>query len=210
MQRILSILFYTTLMKSLRTYRIGILGLALSLGAAIYANAAPQAQIKVSLFGQPCLLIGPLSESTLKAIHAISPEQMPPPKTEEQTQKQLEKVKSAAQVPSSLDRYREQLTRRLEAQTALFEGLAAATKAGSIAPLSQKVSPYLSKRRTKDFEAQLKAIDAKQKPGAWNTATLDQISEAFETALDSSPEEEFHRAIGRLNIRYQCAFEEGE
>ena len=42
------------------------------------ASAAPSTEIRVSLFGQPCTLQGPVDERTLKLIHSLSPEQLYP------------------------------------------------------------------------------------------------------------------------------------
>jgi hypothetical protein len=56
----------------------------------------------------------------------------------------------------------------------------------------------------------VKAAAAKEGPASWNSATLDQLSKTYGEAIEPHPEEEFHRAIQRLNIRYGCVLEDNE
>src|SRR5262245_29599515 len=83
------------------------------------AAAAKSNRLPVTLFGQPCVLEGPLDPSTLKAIHSISPEEICSPfsadRTAEETRRAIDKLKAATGVPGSLDVYRDRLARRLKA-----------------------------------------------------------------------------------------------
>src|SRR4051812_11606845 len=49
------------------------------------ADGASPHQIKVNLFGQPCILQGPVEDKVLQAIHSLSPEQAYPPRDEPMT-----------------------------------------------------------------------------------------------------------------------------
>src|SRR5688572_6268907 len=111
------------------------------------------AETRVHLFGQPCMLSGPPAEDILKAIHSISPEQMPPSPSGDQVRTLLDRMKKIAGIPPALDRYREQLTRRLEAQAAFHDGVAAAKKAGKPEPLLEAVKTFLDPKRATKFTA---------------------------------------------------------
>src|SRR4051812_48584746 len=105
--------------------------------AATKAWSTPNAETRVTLFGQSCLLTGPVSEANLKAIHAISPAQMPAGQSAESVRKSLEKIKATSEIPSALEPYRDRLTKRFEAQLAYFDGLASAKKLGKVELLLQ-------------------------------------------------------------------------
>lgn len=170
------------------------------------AHFAPPAEIPVTLFGQPCVLSGPVSSETLKACHSISPEQLPPARTSDQARRLLEKLRKAQNIPSALERYRERLSRRLEAQIAFFNGLAAAKKSGRAADLISATKGQIPEKQAKNFEALVK----KDPVASWNSAIIDQITDSYNDWIEQNPEEEFHRAIERMNIRYTCSFEESE
>src|SRR4051794_38218221 len=85
-----------------------------------YAVGAANHEVRVSLFGQPCTLQGPLDERALRVVHSLSPDQIYPQRentlTAAPTRRALEKLKSLNGAPAGLDRYRERLGKRLEAQ----------------------------------------------------------------------------------------------
>jgi hypothetical protein len=191
---------------------LALLALALPIGLArgdakLSSASTASTEIRVTLFGQPCLLSGPLDEGTLRTIHAISPEKTPAPETADQARQLLERLrKLPAGVPSALDRYREKLGKRVAAQLAYFEGLAGARKNGGKADalLAATREHLIGGKRAKEFE------ELARKTDLGGAAGEEALSLAYSEAIEPSPEEEFHRAIQRLNVRYTCSFEEGE
>lgn len=171
--------------------------------AAQMAEAAPAraAELRVQLFGQPCLLQGPLEEESLKRVHAISPEQLFPAPAEELTLAQLKaaasKLQSSGPYPAALDPYRAKLGRRLDAQIAFSEAREELAR-------GKKDSPALSRLRKLYKGPAWKALEAGLRKG--NDA--EKLSELFFEGIEPDPEEDFHRGIQRLGIRYDCAFEE--
>lgn len=163
------------------------------------ANTAPSTEIRVSLFGQPCTLKGPVDERSLRQIHALSPEQIYPEREPRlsggPTRRSLEKLRAFQNVPAALDHYRERLIKRLEAQLVLLEALEGFRKNHKSAPIMDAAKTYLSPRRIKEFEVALKKAD------------IDQIFDTFSDGIEPDPEEEFHRAIHRMSIQYACSFE---
>jgi hypothetical protein len=188
-----------------RTAYLMLLALALADGTAFclsqQASAAPQTEIHVSLFGQPCVLLGPVTEANLRTIHSLSPEQLYPERgttlTAEPTRQALEKIRGIASIPSVLDRYRERLVKRFEAQLAVLEALENFRKTHKPSALQAVGKKYLSGKKQKEFEAQLKKIDA------------DLLFDTFSDGIEADPEDEFHRAIHKINVQYTCSFEEG-
>lgn len=186
-------------------------GVSLSFYWAIPAHGAPKSkkEIKVTLFGQPCTLQGPVNENALKAVHAISPEQVMPAQSAEQIKKTLEKVKQAKAVPELLEGYRDRLMKRLEGIIAFQEGLAGARKSGTIDALFNSTRPLASNPALHvDFEKRVRALAGNEKPAQWSSAKIDQIGGLFRGTLEANPEEDFHRAIRKLDIQYSCTFEE--
>ena len=174
------------------------------------ANTSPN-EITVSLFGQPCLLSGPIEKNILRTIHSISPAQVyPEPGTAVSSdflRKAIDKVKTANNVPPQLDGYRERLTKRLESQLVLANGLSAAKKAGKSEPLVAATKTYIPSRRLKEFETLARKLDGKK-----GDAELEgQIFLLFSEMVEADPEEDFHKAIQRMSVRYTCDFaDEGE
>jgi hypothetical protein len=181
--------------------------------AAAGPSAAPSpaggAQVPVTLFGQPCVLSGPFSPDQLKAIHAISPEQMPYLEPGQATAAQ-EKLKRMASVPSALDGYRDQLRRRLEAQTAWDVAIAQARKDGKLEPVLAIARQQLAGRRQRSFVAAARKLAHEQAPARWAATQVEALTEAWNDAVPTHPEEEFHRAIRVIGVKYACAYEEGE
>lgn len=160
-------------------------------------------QIQVKLFEQPCVLSGPFEEDTLKLIHSMSPERMPLPESQEQAKKSLETAKAISGAPAQLDRYREQLVRRMEAQKAFLDALTAAKKKKNAAELFTAAKPFQTPAKAKAFQTEFNKL-TKDKKWAFGT---DDATALFNDSTDPLPEEEFHRAIQKLGIRYGCSFE---
>lgn len=201
-----------------RASRIGILGIQCILcilaasSSAEPASAAPSAELKVSLFGQPCVLQGPVDAKILKAIHSLSPEQLYPERgptlLADPTRRALDKLK-ATPVPSALDRYRERLTRRLEAQAVLLDSLESFRKTHKPAPVLAIARKYLAGKQLKEFESALKRAEpVKDLASERGRDVLDVVFDAFSERIEADPEEEFHRAIHRMQVQYTCSFEE--
>jgi hypothetical protein len=177
----------------------------------VSAAAPTTNSIKVSLFGQPCLLEGPFSASVLGATDAISPGKIYPEYLDihslsssvSQARRSLETLQKTATVPAGLDRYRERATKRLQAQMAFLGALEkaiAAKKATPMVELFQQSSLQVDTKKKKDLAALApKALDPKLQ---------EQLFELFNDAIEADPEEEFHRAIRHMNIKYVCSFEE--
>jgi len=182
----------------------------------ILAKTTPQTQIHVTLLGQPCLLQGPLDESTLRLIHAIGPAQLyptllssDPNLSKSEAKKALEKIRSASNLPSLLDSYREKLGKRLEAQIAFLESIGIATKTHQSLALQKTSKKYL-KQEPFQLIHLFKSIDAPSKHHTVMRDVIDQAFDLFNDNIEPDPEEDFHRAIKKLNIQYHCSFEEGE
>lgn len=177
------------------------------LGASFTQSSA--AEIKVTLFGQPCLLQGPTDVATLKLIHSISPAEIDPTDSAD-LKRILAKIKSPASLslPPQLDHYRESLTKRLEAQIAFHEASEIFSKTGKIDALAALEQKYFSSRESKTaktYQAQL-AKFAKKGPA---TETY-SLMEVFNEGIEPDPEEEFHRAIHKINIEYNCSYDSGD
>jgi hypothetical protein len=175
--------------------------------------AAQMSEIRISLFGQPCLLQGPVDTRTLKTIHSVSPEELYPQRgatlSSEPTRKALDKLKSIAGVPSGLDRYRERLGKRLEAQLVALEAIESLRKTRKAAALTEAGKKFLSGRRLKEFDSSVaKALAIKDLGSEKGREALDAVFDGFSDGIEGDPEEEFHRAIHRMNIQYTCSFEE--
>lgn len=184
--------------------RIPIIVLSFSLTSPSWAKTTPQTQVHVKLLGKPCLLQGPFDEPTLNSIHSIGPDQIYPsfasPDSQEarQTTRQaIDKVKTVNnQLPSVFDRYREKLAKRLEAQLAFLDAL----KLGKSEGLIKAARKYLEKNAEKRFETLLKKKTSAKE-------TQDQLFEIYNDGIEPDPEEEFHRALKKLNVQYTCSFE---
>ncbi len=173
-------------------------------------RSTTSSEIRVTLFGQPCLLNGPMDQESLKAIHAISPEQIPPATNAEQARRMIEKLKKNPTLPNVLDPYRERMTKRLEAQIAYFDAMANARKSGKGEPLFQAVKVHVQPKRWSEFQQFVKKFEIQDAVTEWNDSVIDQITGAYNEVIESNPEEDFHRAIKRLRVQYACAFEEAD
>ena len=185
--------------------------LASQASQSVWADEAMHST-QVSLFGQPCLLQGPPSVAALKQIHAISPEQVSSthgPRFSIADQKQLHTLQEHLQeatnlhtnLPGELDRYREKLAKRVDAQLAFFDTADQAIKTRKPQALIKLARQNCSKSAAKEFE---KIVSQ----GGLTAQKLGALFEIYGAAIESEPEEEFHRAIRKMNVQYVCAFEE--
>jgi hypothetical protein len=170
-------------------------------------------QIHVTLFGQPCALRGPFDESTLKAIHAISPEQTYSIRTAEdaeeatsaEVKQSLNKISKPALIPpAGLDRYRERLALRLRQLEDFFQGAELARKTHSPSELIETGGLYLKGVEARSFDELAERFAENQKT---DVALKARLFDLYSSAIEPDPEEEFHLAIQRLNVSYSCAFD---
>ncbi|MCM2324019.1 MAG: hypothetical protein NDJ90_12235 [Oligoflexia bacterium] len=179
---------------------------------SVSSTKKPGTQIKVTLFGHPCVLQGPTDVATLNAIHSVSPEQtytiflMEDVRKDsaQQLKDNVEKLKKASPLPAALKRYRDALIRRLTSQIAFVEGLQAAQAEKKSAPLLAAVRPQLQGKNSKAFEEAAKKLD---RAGA-EPALYEQLLELYGELIEPDPEEEFHRAIRALQVQYSCSYGE--
>ncbi len=199
-----------------RLFPLGcLLAAALSLAGASWAGpkqAQPATRISVTLFGQPCVLEGPLGAAELKAIHAISPEEIcspfSPERTIEETRKAMDRLKTAG-LPSGLDRYRDRLTKRLKAELAFLESLQDSRKKKSPQALITATHDFVFQGKRKELEASARAfVAAVDASGRWQQQT--QLFDLYNESIDARPDDEFHRAIRTMNVQYLCSFEEAD
>ncbi len=185
---------------------------------ALPAKAATETEIHVTLLDRPCLLKGPFDEITLKAIHAIGPDQIPnifypvPQHSKEQIKNALEKIRSSKNLSSLLDhdsildRYRDKQRKRLEAEIALLEGLETQQKTHTSALLLAAGNQFLSGPEHQNFINAVKKLDGNKK-SAQNQKLVEQIFNIYDDGIERDPEEEFHRAIKKMKVEYTCSFE---
>lgn len=167
-------------------------------------------EVRVTLFGSPCALRGPLDAAQLRRIHEISPEQIlvvnsePGPDWFKQVKASYERIQKAHALPSALDRYREKARRRLEAQWVYAREYSQWNPQAPIKPESAElkkfitaITPHLVQQGNvpKEIADYLQA-------GQWGAAL-----EVYELAIEPDPEEHFHHAIGKLKVQYRCSYE---
>lgn len=180
------------------------------LAGGLSARAAPGSkEIRITLFGQPCLLQGPLDEKILRAIHSLSPDQVYPVRENTlgtaPTRRALEKLRAIVGAPAGLDRYRERLAKRLEAQLTLLTAIESARVDSKSAPLITAGRSKLTGKRQKEFEAAVKKAEAAKT--LTKAETLETLFDFYSDGIESDPEEEFHRSIQRMGVQYACSFE---
>lgn len=181
----------------------------LTIPATHAASPTKKNEVKVLLFGQPCLLQGPLDDETLRAIHSLSPEQIDSLASNQPSgdsiRKSLQKLRSAQGLPPVLDRYREKLLKRFEALLAFVDGWEAAKRSSKSSPLLKATQSLLNGKRVKDFQTLATKLDS---PDSAKTGLFDSLMEIYSEMIEPDPEEEFHRAIRRLDIQYACSFDD--
>ena len=164
--------------------------------------------VQVMLFGQPCQLQGPagLGEAQLKAIHQISPEQTPLSDSLQNLQSSLERLNQTAEVPEAIKRYTERRTKAAQARIAFEEALQSARKSRNGELFAEAIRPWVHPRRLKAMTSRFeKALKAGNSPSAW-----EQIRSDFAEIAGPDGEEDFHRALRKLKVVYQCSFESFE
>ncbi len=172
-------------------------------------------EIKVELFNQPCLLQGPIETSVLRKIHAISPEQIFPPSLErsslkiqqESIRKSLKLIKTNIKLPQEFQKYTQRMERRLEAFNALFDGLEKIKKTNDTKDLFTSVSPHFqNKSALEEFSKIMSELKPKLKE--ISEETLDQIKQSIKNGIEPDSEEDFHKALLRASIQYNCSMDE--
>lgn len=179
----------------------------LNYGWMQFASGANQHSIAVSLFGQTCQLRGPFDVSTLKAIHSISPEQMPRPRSIKEAQLQQKRVRGLKKPPLILQRYLQQLDKQLGFTQEIFgayEEARANRKADQLLTLGKD---HLPAKKLIDLQTWSKKLESK---GPVPPLTTDTLIEWFEGSLGPNTEEEFHRVIRALKVDYSCSFDDSD
>jgi len=194
-------------MKHARQNYVSLAGLLIWTVCSV--SSARAAEIKVVLFGQPCLLRGPIEIPQLKSIHEISPEQIFSgqdgiAQSKQQTLAILNHLIKSPTVPNALDRYKERLKKRLEAQIDFFDTFDEYKHTGKIENLMGLLSRRVLPKSQKQFEDMIKKVSEKdvqvQEP---------KIFESYLEMIEPYPEEDFHRGIQKIHVQYICSFDEG-
>jgi hypothetical protein len=183
---------------------------------AVAAEGAYAGSIRVTLFGQPCKLEGPLDPAVLKAVHAVSPEQASPgfsaedalkPATAGLLKGAVSKVSSASakKIPASLDRYREKLVKHLESQAAFAVAVQAAVKSRKPGSFLKALPAASAQKPGERLETLARKLETEKGD---LTETVNQLFDAYSEGVEPDPEEEFHRTIRKMGIKYVCSFEE--
>lgn len=177
---------------------------ALGVNTVPGANPTPQPSVKVSLFGSPCILKGNFSIPALSATHQISPERIQDPQTLEQAKRALDQTRKIKDLPKELELYRDKLARRLNALIKFFGLLPQVTKNKNFDALLEGLKGLIPPSRLTEF----KLSGRKYLGAGGNPVNPEALTELFKNSIDPYPEENFHRMIDQLGIRYQCTFEE--
>lgn len=191
-----------------------LLGL-LIMGPMLSGQAAPKVnpkinKVAVKLFNQPCDLTGPFSVEILKTVHSISPEQMQPPQNLAQSQSQEKKLIaiSASQIPPLLGSYKERLLKRVKCQREFFDLLKElAGQSASKEPIKLFQGKSFSGLTQNCLSgASVKAVGDQ----SFSTDEDKQVTlfEDFSEKIEPFPEDDFHQAIRKSKIQYQCSFDQ--
>ena len=198
-------------MKPIQQYRFLRKTIALSLSCLIASfemtSLAHAAQVRVNLLGQPCVLKGPFEVTTLELIHSIGPAQIYPnftdlssPQIKHQLTRALNTLQNTKKLPPLLEPYRERLTRRLKKQQLFIQALQGSKPTTALAQLGPGVIPA----------TELKKFQSLVQTKRLRPQIIEQAFEIFNNSIEPDPESEFHRMIKKLQIEYQCSFEENE
>lgn len=174
----------------------------------ISAKSWAVSQLDVTLFGQPCLLQGPIDKTKLQAIHAVSPEQALPAfenrLASEPTRLAYLRVKKVSGLPGTLDLYKEKLIRRFEGQVAFLEALEASRSTKSLTPILATARKLIGTEKRADVETRIKKLDPHR---LFSNDLIEPVFQAFSDAIEPDPEDLFHRSIKKLGVQYVCSFE---
>jgi len=152
-------------------------------------------EIDVTLFGQPCRMIGPMPEAQLRAIHDVGPERTPPPMSQKETVDSI--ARALKQTHPALDEYRHLLQSRLKEYEQFFAAWEQFKRSRN-RELFLKSSPSRPSLRS---AIQTGLATSHGKP---TTAALESILELFSQDSDLALQELFHKALRSLKISYEC------
>jgi hypothetical protein len=204
-------------MKSMKvfTHFSVILNLICYLPVLAASPTPAKTKIKVTLLGQKCDLEGPRSQGTLTSIHSIGPDQIYPAVSlsssqfageKTKIQKAMEKAKGAKDLPPELEKYRSLLIRRFEQQIAFLDGLIHLKKSQSTEFLLKAGKENLAEIQFGTYKSLVRKLELSQKsPNQERELTEETFNLYNEGIVD--PETEFHKAIKRINVQYNCSFE---
>ena len=163
-------------------------------------------RISVKLFGTPCSLEGPKDQKILKAIHEVSPEQLPPPQSLKDTELLLMKLAHLKPAPQGLERYLDLFEKHLSQVKTFFEAFekAKAQKNGKL--MVDAVKALVPNRNVQPLEAEV----AEFAKSTLSDEARERILLSAMEILDPRPESEFHHVIKQMKVQYQCSFEGGE
>ncbi len=188
---------------------------AILLGGEEHARAADRVQplkrtveISVKLFSGDCKLSGPWDAAVLTRIHAIGPERIPPQQPLEPSREAVKLLQASTDIPNALDLYRERLLKRVEQQVRFHEAVPAAKKAKSLVPIREALIKQLNAVEKERLEATLRMVSNKElKVAKWDVAFIEKLTTALDGVLEPYPEEDYHRTIQRLGLKYDCVSE---
>ena len=193
--------------------------LALFMSSALGWAKSPtqEMQISVNLLGQPCTLSGPFQSEQLKTIHAVGPAQLYPnlsppnlPDAEKNARKALQILTQSKLLPTHFDRYQRSLSQRLRAQIEFLQALNESQKQLNPSPLIKVLEAHVKMKNPKLYEQSAKKLSHLNLKIPTSSQIIEQIFEDFNEEIEPDPEQEFHRALKKLNIQYKCSFEESE
>lgn len=204
-----------TPLKSKLFWKTWVLGAAVFAGSVVPTQAddpgAKKQEIKVTLFGQSCMMNGPFQKSTLQWIHDISPEKLPPELTLDQMKKVRSKLASPTSVSPEIDLYRDHLRKRVSARIAFAEAVREAKKKGNNAKsfdtFMVNVKEHINPIQLSSFETSMRKVFA-ERSLTWNDEWVGVLKERYEGVIQPETEEEFHKAIRKANVQYSCDFDE--
>ena len=194
-----------------------LLTLFLSVPAYTGSKVTQEEEIRVTLLGQPCTLSGPFSTAQLSAIHAIGPAQIYPninppnlPEAEKNAKKALSTLTQTKHTPATFDRYKQNLSQRLDAQIAFLHALKESQKQLSTSPLLKVIEAYTKNKNSKLYPQSVKKLAGIDLKTPQSNQLIEESFEQFNEEIEPDPEQEFHRALKKLRIQYKCSFEESE
>lgn len=176
-------------------------------------------EVRVILFGQPCLLSGAYPKKVLEKIHSISPEKMPPAMDLKSTLESLKKLqdsqKGSKEIPDHLADYAAMLKKYYTAMEVYFKALPSLLKDSStdeFVKQIQSVVPKTSipKLKTKAEQVLMEARLNKNKASLSESSSVEDLLDLF---MESAPKREeilFHQAIRIMGVSYLCAFGESD
>jgi hypothetical protein len=177
------------------------------------ADSTIENKINVSLFSQPCMMLGPVAKDVLESLHSISPEKIRP----DLSVMEMEKIKAKAAKATGFDPgmtlYRDHLVKRLSAKISFDSSLKQLEKKKGGKPptpdvLLQNVKEHISPIRFTDFKARIESQFKENKGLVLNKVLIQKLKDEYEQFIQPDTEEEFHKMIKSSQIRYECHFGE--